>query len=122
MEKNEPLLDRLQQLDGPHAIYCILKICIVTPKMLYSLRRVKPSPSVSKVLPHFDNAQIGCLETLIKGKFACSKWKQANLPIKLGELGLRCSCHQHLAAFISSVETVSSTVEAVIWIKPTLES
>ena len=106
MEKIEPLLDRLQQLDDPHAAYGILKICFGTPKMLYSLRTVKPSPSATKVLLHFDNAQRDCLETLIKGNVTCSNWKQANLPIKLGGLGLRCSSDQHLAAFISSVESV----------------
>ena len=37
VEKTEPLLDRLHQLDDPHAAYGILKICIGTPKMLYSL-------------------------------------------------------------------------------------
>ena len=54
----------------------------------------------------------------------CTDWKQANLPIKLGGLGLRCSSDQHLAAFISSVESASSTVEALIRIlmKPTLEN
>ena len=122
MEKTKPLLDRLQQLDNPHAAYGILKICIGTPKMLYSLRMVKPSPSVTKVLLHFDNAQRDCLETLITGNLTCSNWKQANLPIKLGGLGLRCGNDQHLAALISSVESVSSTVEALIGIKPTLEN
>ena len=38
VEKNEPLLDRLQYLDNPHAAYGIL--CIGTLKMLYSLRTV----------------------------------------------------------------------------------
>ena len=90
MEKTEPLLDGLQQLDDPHAVYGILKICIGTPKMLYSLRTVKPSPSVTKVLLRFDNAQRECLETLITGIVRCSNWKPANLPIKLDGLGLRC--------------------------------
>ena len=48
VEKTEPLLDRLQQLDDPNAAYGILKICIGTPKLLCSLRTVKPSPSVLK--------------------------------------------------------------------------
>ena len=122
MEKTELLQDHLRQLDDPHAAYGILKICIVTPKMFYSLRTVKPSTSVIKVLIHFDNAQRDCLETLFKGNVTCTNWKQANSPIKLGGLGLRCSGDQHLAAFISSVESVLSTVEALIGMKPTLEN
>ena len=122
MEKTEPLLDRLQQLDDPHAAYGKLKICIGTPEMLYSLRTVIPSPSVTKVLLYFDNAQRDCLETLIKGNLTRSNWKQANLPIKLGGLDLRCSSDRHLAAFISSLESVLSTVDALIGMKPTLEN
>ena len=83
-EKTEPLLDRYHQLDDSHAAYGILKICIGTPKMLYSLRTFKPSPSITKVLLHYDKAQRDCLETLTKGNVTCSIWKQANLPIKLG--------------------------------------
>ena len=122
VEKTEPLLDRLQKLDHAHAAYDILKIFIGTLKMLCSLRTVKPSPSVIKLLLHFDNAQRDCLETLIKGKLTCSNWKQANLPIKLVGLGLGCSSDQHLAVSNSSVKSVSSTVEALIWMKPTLEN
>ena len=81
MEKTEPLLDRLQQLDDPHAAYGILKNCTGTPEMLYSLWTVKPNPSVTKVLLHFDNAQRDYLETWIKGNLKCSSWKQANFPI-----------------------------------------
>ena len=44
VETTEPLLDR------------ILKICIGTPKMLFSLRTVKPNPSVTQLFLHFDNA------------------------------------------------------------------
>ena len=90
--------------------------------MLYSLRTVKPKPSITKVLLHFDNAQRDCLETFIKGNVPCSNWTQANLPINLGGLHLRCSNDQNLAAFISSVESVSSTVEVLIGITPTLEN
>ena len=90
--------------------------------MLYSLRTVKPNPSFTKFLLYFDSAQSDCLETLIKGNLTCSNWKQTNLPIKLGGLGLRCSNDQHLAAFISSVEAVLSTVEALIGMKPYLEN
>ena len=64
VEKTEPLLDRLQQLDDPHAAYGKLKICIGTREMLYSLSTVVPSPSVTKILLPFDNAQRDCLETL----------------------------------------------------------
>ena len=56
VEKIETLLDCLQQFDDPHAAYGMLKICIGTPKMLYSSRIFKPSLSVTKVLLHFDNA------------------------------------------------------------------
>ena len=83
-EKTEPLLDRYDQLDDPHAAYGILKICIGTPKKLYSPRTFKPSPSVTKVLLDYEKAQRDCLETLTKGNVTCSIWKQANLPIKLG--------------------------------------
>ena len=46
----------------------------------------------------------------------------SNLPIKLGGLGLRCSSDQHLAAFTSSMESVSSTVEAFIGMKTNLDN
>ena len=48
VEKTGPLQDRLQQLDDPHAAYGILQICIGTPKMLYSLRTIKPSAHLLK--------------------------------------------------------------------------
>ena len=62
--------------------------------------------------------QRDCLENLIKVNVTCINWKQANLPSKLGVLGLSFSSDQHLAAFISSVESVSSTVEALFGIEP----
>ena len=86
VDKTEPLLDRLQQPDDPHAVCDTLKICFGTPKIMYTLRTVKPSPSITKVLLHSDNAQRDRLETLIKGNAKCSNWKQANLPINLGGL------------------------------------
>ena len=117
LKKTQPLLDRLQQFDDPDSAYGILKICIVN-------RYSATKPSVTKDFLLFDNAQSDCLETLIKGNITCSNWRQANLPIKLGGLGLGCSSDQHLAAFINSVESASSTVEALIRIlmKPTLKN
>ena len=52
LKRTEPLLYRLLQIDDPHAAFGILKICIGTPKMLYSLRTVKQIPSVTKVTLH----------------------------------------------------------------------
>ena len=49
LEKTEPLLECLQQLEDPHAAYGILKICIGTPKMLHSVCTIKPSPPDTKV-------------------------------------------------------------------------
>ena len=57
VEKTEPIQDHLQKIDDPQAAYGILKICIGTPKIRYSLRTDKPSPSVTEVLLHFENAQ-----------------------------------------------------------------
>ena len=42
--------------------------------------------------------------------------------VKLGGLGSKCSSDHHLAAFISSAESVSSTVKALIGMKPILEN
>ena len=48
VEKIELLSNRLQQFDDPHAAYGILKICIGTPKLLYSLAKLSQAPQLLK--------------------------------------------------------------------------
>ena len=89
MEKTEHLLDRLQQLDGPHAAYGIFKICIGTRITFYSLRTVKPSPSVTKVLLHFDNAQRDCLEIFNQWKPYVQQLETSKLDHQVGWVGFK---------------------------------
>ena len=97
-----------------------LKFVLVLPKFCTLNAQYNQAPQLLKsyfiLTMHSE-----CLKT-IKGNVTCSNWKQANLPIKFGGLGLRCSSDQHLAAFISSVESVSPTVVALNGMKPTLEN
>ena len=51
-----------------------LKFVLLLPKCC-TLYAVKPSPSVTKVLLHFDNAQRDWLETIIKGNLTCGTCK-----------------------------------------------
>ena len=99
------LFEKLEYLDDPQCALGILRHCIGSPKMVYSLRCQTPevrSP-VIKSLKKFDTQQRGKLEKILGTVLPEESWAQATLPITLSGLGVRQCQDLYKASYVGSV-------------------
>ena len=102
VQKVVSLLENLSYLDDPQCSLGILRYCLGTPKLVYSLRTNTPTRHLIDVLKVFDSSR-DALDQII-GTVTCDNaWKQSTLPINISGLGVRQSQEQYRAAYVGSV-------------------
>ena len=103
VQKVVSLLENLSYLDDPHCALGILRYCLGTPKLVYSLRTNTPTRDLIDVLKVFYSSQRDALDQII-GTVTCDNaWDQSTLPINISGLGVRQSQEQYRAAYVGSV-------------------
>jgi hypothetical protein len=91
----------------PHDAFFLLRNCLAIPKLLYTLR-CSPLCLDNPSLKTFDYKVMSILQNLLNINLSETQIKQANLPSKLGGLGIRASFHLAVPTFIASaMETLS---------------
>ena len=97
------MLDNLQHLNDPQCALGILRYCLGTRKLVYSLRTNTPSNDMLEVLKSFDDGQREVLDQIVGSIIDDDAWKQSSLPIGLSGLGIRQSEEQNKIAFVGSI-------------------
>jgi len=106
------MVSRLQVVDN-HQAFVLLRNAFSIPKLQYVLRS---SPAYKH------DAELGCFDESLKSAIASvtnvemsgDSWAQASLPVCLGGLGCRKAGDIALPAFVSSMNSVSNLVEAIL--------
>ena len=84
----------LSYLDDPQCALGILRYCLGTPKLVYSLRNNTPTRDLIDVLKVFNSSERDAFDQII-GTVPCDNaWKQSTLPINFSGLGVRHSQEQ----------------------------
>ena len=99
------LFKKLDYLDDRQCALGILRHCIGSPKMVYSLRCQTPTSPAFKSLKEFDAQQREKLENILETVLPEESWTQATLSITLSGLGVRQCQDQFKASYVSSVLT-----------------
>ena len=107
------LFEKLDYLDDPQCTLGILRHCIGSPKMVYSLRCQTPTSPVIKSLKVFDAQQREKLENILGTDLPEESWTQATLPITLSGLGVRQFQDQYKASYVGSVLSSEDLVSKI---------
>ena len=108
----ERLVSRLSLIEN-HQAFALLKNCFSLPKLQYILR-ASPAYRRMERLAEFDETLVSALSTVTNVHLEGDSLVQAGLPVSLGGLGIRMSQDIALPAFISSLHSASSLVEAIV--------
>ena len=113
IEKIGVLLEKWDYLDDPQCALGILRHCIGSPKMVYSLRCQTTTSPVIKSLNKVDAQQREKLENILGTALPEESWTQATLPITLSGLGVR-QCQDHYkASYVGSVLSSEDLVSKI---------
>jgi hypothetical protein len=111
MEHLKRLVERLSVIDSHDALF-LLKHCLALPKLLYTLRT---APCFySNILPLYDNILKEGIELITNTSLNNSNWCQAVLPVNFGGLGIRRASELALPAFLSSIHSVSESINVIL--------
>ena len=119
VQKILSMLDNLHHLNDPQCALGILRYCLGTPKLVYSLRTNTPSNEMLEVLKSFDDGQREMLDQIVGSIIDDDAWKQSSLPIGLSRLGIRQSQEQYKSAFVGSILASDELVNKITSRSPT---
>ena len=108
------LLENLSYLDDLQCALGILRYCLGTPKLVYSLRTNKPTRVLIDDLKVFDSSQWDALDQIIGFVNCDNAWKQSILPINVSGLGGR-QLQEHLMTWFRKLPT--SALQIVEFLK-----
>ena len=112
------MLDNLHPLNNPQCALGILRYCLGTPKLVYSLRTNTPSNETLELLKSFDDGQGEVLDQIVGSIIDDDAWKQSSLPISLSGLGVRQSQEQYRSAFVGSILASDELVNKITSRRP----
>ena len=114
VDKTLALVEKSAILDDEHIQFTILRACLGSCKLVYTLRGVCPSPMVLQTLEKFDDLLLLALERLSKAGLSDAAWSQSSLSSSDGGLGLRHACHVAEPAFLGSVADTAALVAKIL--------
>jgi hypothetical protein len=107
------LLGALGALENTQTALHLLRHCASFCKLSYSARVVPPTAHTAALLAMDDSVR-ACLEQLAGASLTEDSWKQAQLQLKRGGLGLR-SCRKHAAAAYLASRAATSDLCAQLY-------
>ena len=99
----------LMNIDDPQIEFQLLRSCLSLPKINHLLRTVPPGKALRQ-LSSFDQHLRRAFELLSHSSLPDVAWKQASLPIKYGDLGLRLANKASCLAFNGSCNSTQKLV------------
>uniref|UniRef100_A0A8D8VI75 Reverse transcriptase domain-containing protein n=1 Tax=Cacopsylla melanoneura TaxID=428564 RepID=A0A8D8VI75_9HEMI len=112
LTKMKNIFEKLKDIPAHFALH-LMKNCLGIPKLLYILRTV-PTWKGIDILNRMDLTLKSTLEDLLNVKLNEKEWKQANLPIRHGGLGIRSIIDLSLPAFLASCSCVKVNVSNML--------
>ena len=114
VHKTIDLIQKLDCLQDEHVEFTILRACLGSCKLVYTLRGTYPSARVLDALQEADDALRDALERLSKASLSDLAWKQSSLSPSQGGLGLRHACDMARPAFLGSVADTAPLVARIL--------
>ncbi|HYN44590.1 MAG TPA: reverse transcriptase domain-containing protein [Candidatus Limnocylindrales bacterium] len=102
ISKSQVVIDKLLGLNDSQIAFLLLRACLSYSKMVYFMRTV-PVGYMSFVTKAFDNMILECLTNIISFKLSEPGYRQLQLNVSNGGLGIRNTNKHHPAAFYSSI-------------------
>jgi hypothetical protein len=96
------LVDSLPLVEDPHTEYVLIRSCFALPKIMYTLRTVD-AQGMDEEWAEFDNILRDGLTRILGNPVTDMAWRQAQLPVTMGGLGLRTAIPHASGALVSSV-------------------
>ena len=109
----ETVASKLASLENPQVQLCLLRSCLLLPKLMYTLRTCKPA-SLLEAYKRFDAIQMAALEDILSSSISSLAWRQATLPVSMGGLGLRSATSHATAAYLSSLVQTKPVVDEIL--------
>ena len=103
--------------DDPQVELHLIRSCLSVCKINHLLRTVS-SEIIEKQLDVFDDGLRSALSSIVKAPVSEYVWLQANLPYRLGGLGLRGAKRSTSAAFCSSIIQTKFLADSFFPLKP----
>ena len=85
------MLYNLHHLNNPQFALAILRCCLGTLKLVYSIRTNTPPNEMLKLMKILDEGQKEVLDQIVGSNIGYDAWKQSALTISLSGLGARKS-------------------------------
>ncbi len=111
--KAESTQEKIIGLDDPQVEMHLLRWCAGICKINHILRSV-PYKDMEAPLLHFDTSLRASLSKISRSSISESSWQQANLPFRLGGIGLRKACNTANIAFLSSCLSSHSLIQKLL--------
>ena len=102
MDKIGEIVALLPNIEDPHTEYVLLRACLSLPKIGFFLRTTNTLPFLH-LLHEFDRLQRDALNRILGAGLTDLQWRQAQLPISMGVLGLRGAADHASASHACSV-------------------
>ena len=114
VDKVETLLEKLPDLENPHAEFVLLWSCFSLPKVSYLQRVCPPLPSCLQLWRNFDDSIRNALNRILGVGMGDTSWLQAQLPVSRGGLGIRSSINFSSAAYLSSFSSSKGQITDLV--------
>jgi hypothetical protein len=96
------LVDSLPLIEDPHTEYVLIRSCFSLPKIMYTLRTVD-AQGMDEEWAEFDDILRDGLTKILGNPVTDKAWRQSQLPVTMGGLGLRTAIPHASGALVSSV-------------------
>ena len=113
MEKVKLITDKLPLLQDAQTEFVLLRSCLSLPKMLYVLRTTDPT-NLQELWRNYDDITREALNKILGVPVNNTQWKQAQLQVDLGGLGLRAAEDHATAAYANSLLSSQDLKEKIL--------
>ena len=101
MEKIREISSLLSLIEDPQTEYVLLRSCLSSPKVTFTLRTSNPSHHLG-LWKDYDRITRETLSRILGSTLSDFQWWQASLPTSVGGLGMRAAEDHCQAAYITS--------------------
>ena len=111
--KVREISDRLPLMQDAQSEFVLLRSCLSIPKIMFTLRTTNPTDH-QNLWQNFDNITRETLSRILGVPVNDCQWKQAQLPVSKGGLGLRAALDHAPAAYITSLLSSQDMKESIL--------
>ena len=113
VEKIREITDRLPLMQDAQSEFVLLRSCLSIPKIMFTLRTTDPTDH-QILWQYFDDITREALTRILGIPVNDCQWRQAQLPVSKGGLGLRAALDHAPAAYVTSLLASQDLKERIL--------